>query len=313
MKKNYKTILILVTLLIILILYFINSEFIIKSFLEYTKLFYTKLFPVSFIFFVFSTLLIEYKILDILPININSIYVFLLSLISGFPSGAKYTKELLNKEIITKKEASNIIMFSHFPNPLFILSSVSIIFNDKTICIKLLISIILSNLIILIFTKNTSKKSINTITIPNSFSNILNKSIKDSLKVIILIYGTSIFYYLISSIITKYIKLNPYLYILISGIFDLTKGIFSTSIINNNLYKALFILIFTSFGSLSIHMQIKSILEDTLLYKQFIKGRIIGTILSIIIFLLIIPISSTLNTTRNIIYWAYYINCIFII
>ncbi|MBR5369821.1 MAG: hypothetical protein IK137_00795 [Bacilli bacterium] len=287
MKKIYKTILILVSLIILLILYLINSEYIIKSFLEYSKLFYTKLFPVSLIFFIFSTLLIEYKILDIIPININSIYIYLLSLISGFPSGSKYIRELLDNNYISHEEASSLILFSHFPNPLFILGSINLIINNKTICFKILLSIILSNFIILLFTKKYKKKHHNTL-YPNNFSKILKKSIYTSIKTILLIYGTSIFFYLISSIITKYISFNPYLYILISGIFDLTKGVFSTSIINNTIIKSLFILIFISFGSISIHIQVKSILEDTLLYKSFIKGRIIGTILTIIIFLLLI-------------------------
>lgn len=286
MEKNYKTIILLVSLTILLIVYFINSEYIIKCFLEYNKLFYTKLFPVSFIFFIFSTILIEYKILDILPININSIYIYLLSFISGFPSGSKYTKELLDNNYITIDEASNLVLFSHFPNPLFIIGSISLIL-DKTICFKILISIILSNFIILIFSKKYKKKYNNIIN-TNSFSKILKNSIYKAIKTIILIYGTSIFFYLISCIITKYISFNPYVYILVSGIFDLTKGVFSTTIINNDIIKAIFILIFISFGSISIHIQVKSILEDTLLYKSFIKGRIIGTIIAIIIFILLI-------------------------
>lgn len=286
MKKTYKTIFLLVSLIILLIVYFINSEYIIKCFLDYTKLFYTKLVPSSFIFFIFSSLLIEYKILDIIPININSIYIFLLSLISGFPSGSKYTKDLLDNNSISIEEAKNLLLFSHFPNPLFIIGPVSLILNKNT-SIKLLISIILSNFIILLFTKKYKKQK-NTFNYPNNFSKVLKNSIYKSIKTIILIYGTSIFFYLISSIITKYIN-NPYLYILISGIFDLTKGIFSTTIINNIFIKSIFILIFVTFGSISIHMQVKSILEDTLLYKSFLKGRIISTILTIIIFL-IIPI-----------------------
>jgi hypothetical protein len=203
MKKSYKTILILVNLIIILILYLLNSEYIIKCFLEYTELFYNKLLPTSFIFFTLSSLLIEYKVLDYLPININSIYIFLLSLISGFPSGSKYTKELLDNNYISLEEASNLLLFSHFPNPLFILGSITLIL-DKSICFKLLISIIISNFIILIFTKKYKKKY-NNIPNKNSFSKILKNSIYKSIKTIILIYGTSIFFYLISAIITKYI------------------------------------------------------------------------------------------------------------
>ena len=287
MKKN-KPIFTLIILTLLLIMYFINSEYIIKCFLEYNDLFYTKLYPVSFIFFILSSLLIEYKVLDYLPININGIYIFLVSLISGFPSGSKYTKELLDKKYISYEEASSLLLFSHFPNPLFIIGSISLIL-DKTMCFKILISLILSNFIILIFTKKYKKKYTN-IVYSNNFSKSLKTSIYNSFKTIILIYGTSIFFYLISSIITKYISINPYLYILISGIFDLTKGVFSTTIINSTIIKSLFILIFISFGSISIHIQVKSILEDTLLYKSFVKGRIIGTILSLIIYLLIFPI-----------------------
>lgn len=287
MKKN-KPIFTLIILTLLLIMYFINSEYIIKCFLEYNDLFYTKLYPVSFIFFILSSLLIEYKVLDYLPININGIYIFLLSLISGFPSGSKYTKELLDKKYISYEEASSLLLFSHFPNPLFIIGSISLIL-EKTICFKILISLILSNFIILIFTKKYKKKYTN-IVYSNNFSKSLKTSIYNSFKTIILIYGTSIFFYLISSIITKYISINPYLYILISGIFDLTKGVFSSTIINSTIIKSLFILIFISFGSISIHIQVKSILEDTLLYKSFVKGRIIGTILSLIIYLLIFPI-----------------------
>ena len=100
MKKTLKTIFILVTLLLLLISYLINSKYIISNFLDYTNLFITKLFPVTFINFIFSFLLIEYGLLDLLPVKINGLYVFFLSLLSGFPSGAKYTKEIFEKDVI---------------------------------------------------------------------------------------------------------------------------------------------------------------------------------------------------------------------
>ena len=289
MKKTYKNILTIVILIVLLILYFFNSEYIVYNLLDYTKLFYTKLFPVSFIFFIFSSLLIDYKLLEILPINITNIYVFLLSMISGFPSGSKYTKELLNKNIIDYNEAKDLLLFSHFPNPLFVLSSINSVINDKNICIKLLISIILSNFIILLFTKK-KKKTIVTNSFPSSFSTSLTKAIISSIKTILLIYGMSIFFYLISIIITKYISFNSYFYILLCGIFDLTNGVFSTSIINNTLVRIIFILLFISFGSISIHMQVKSILNDSILYKSFVKGRIISTIISFIILIILLTI-----------------------
>lgn len=289
MKKTFKTILILVTLLVFLILNLINSKYIINNFLDYTNLFTTKLLPVSFINFVISSLLIEYGIVELLPINISEVYVFILSLISGFPSGAKYTKELLEVDGINKNEANNIILYSHFPNPMFIFGTINLILNDYNLCLKLFISILFSNFIIFLFTKKKIKVKSNNYTYPHNFSSVLNKAIYSSIKTIILIYGTSIFFYLIFCILTKYIFLDTYLYVFISGLFDLTKGVFSTTLINSNVIKSLFILFFISFGGISIHMQVKSILENTpISYKRFLLGRIIGTIISFTIFLLII-------------------------
>lgn len=281
MKKKYK----IIPLLVTLILLFINSKEIIYNFLEYTKLFYTKVFPTSFIMFIFSTLLIDYGLLNIIPINITNVYIYILSFISGFPSGSKYTRYLLDKNYISKKEANNLILFSHFPNPLFVLGPITSIIG-KEFSIKILISIILSNFIILLFTKKSKNKNTN-INYPNNFSEELSKTIISSFKTIILVYGVSVFFYLISFIITKYINTNPIIYVILSGAFDLTKGVFSTSIINNTFIKSLLILIFISFGSISIHMQVKSILGKEIEYKYFLIGRIISTIISIIIFILI--------------------------
>ena len=62
-------------------------------------------------------------------------------MLTGFPSGPKYVKDLLDKKLISKDYANYLIMFTHFPNPLFILGSVSTIKGINTL--KLLIIIIL--------------------------------------------------------------------------------------------------------------------------------------------------------------------------
>ena len=320
MKKNYKSILILVTLLIILIFYIIYTDKLVANFLEYTEVFINKILPVSFTFFTISNLLIEYNFLQIIQkifkINSSYLYILLLSLISGFPSGAIYTKELLKKNIIDLNDANKIIMFSHFPNPLFILNSVLLITNNKSITYIILISLILSNIIIFLFLNNNKNKITSPINYPKDFSNSLVKCILKSTKTIIIIYGTSIFFYLISALINNFN--NIYIYTFINGIFDLTKGVYSTTLINNIILKSIFIISFISFGSLSIQLQIKSILSDTpIKYQNYIYGRIIGLILSLTIFIILLTLSnwkiksicSTSNTSYKI-YWTYYINSV---
>lgn len=293
MKKTYKSILMLVMLVVLLLLYLINSQMVITSIIEYSTLFLTKLFPVTFLFFIFSSLLIDYGLIELLQyylnVNTSNLYIFLLSLISGFPSGAKYTKELLDADLIDIDDANKIIMYSHFPNPLFVLGSVYLVLKDKGLCLKILLAIILSNFIIYLVTPKSKKKISKKVQCPKDFSRVLTKAIKGAFSTILLIYGTSLFFHLIAMIITKYIVLDANLFVLVNGFFDLTKGVFSTTLINNKIISSFYILLFISFGGLSIHMQIKSILADTSIkYNYFLKGRVFGTILAFIIFYLLL-------------------------
>lgn len=295
MKKNSKSILILVILVSLLLLYLINSGMIIDSITDYSLLFLTKLFPVTFLFFIFSSLLIDYGLIQLmqyyLNINTSNLYVFLISLISGFPSGAKYTRQLLEADLIDIDDANRIIMYSHFPNPLFILGSVYLVIKDRRICLNILLAIVLSNFIIYIFSKKRKKKISNDFEVPNDFSKVLAKAVNNAFSTILLIYGTSLFFHLMATIITKYVVLDTNLFIMVNGFFDLTKGVFSTVLISNNVVRAFYILIFISFGGLSIHMQVKSILADTSIkYKYFIFGRLIGTLLATLIFLILLSI-----------------------
>lgn len=291
MKKTYQRIIIITFLLTLLILYTINSTLIIKSIIDYTNLFITKLFPTNFIFFMLSTILIDQGLIELinnkLKLNGSIFYVTIMSILSGIPSGSKYTKDLLEKDLISTKTANYLLAFTHFPNPMFVLNTVTILLN-KTLALKILICLILSNLIIALIFKPPKKEVIIINDSPSKdFSESLSKAIIDSLKVILIIYGTSVFFYLITVIINKYLTLNVLSHVLLNGIFDLTKGLFSISLLSNKLLKSLLIIIFFSFGSLSIHIQIKSIITNTSLkYKYFILGRLLQILFATILFLL---------------------------
>ncbi len=291
MKKTYQRIIIITFLLTLLILYTINSTLVIKSILDYTNLFITKLFPTNFVFFMLSTILIDQGLIELinnkLKLNGSIFYVTIMSILSGIPSGSKYTKDLLDKGLISNKTANYLLAFTHFPNPMFVLNTVTILLN-KTLALKILICLILSNLIIALIFKPPKKEVIIINDSPSKdFSESLSKAIIDSLKVILIIYGTSVFFYLITVIINKYLTLNVLSHVLLNGIFDLTKGLFSISLLSNKLLKSLLIIIFFSFGSLSIHIQIKSIITNTSLkYKYFILGRLLQILFATILFLL---------------------------
>ena len=286
MTKNIKSTLVLTLLFTLLILYIKESNLIIKEYLNYTNLFITKLLPSVFIIYILSDLLINYGIINILKKITKyptTLYILLISLISGFPSGPKTIKKLKEQNYISEEESNKLIKYTHFPNPIFVFSTISLITNN---IILIYISIIISNLIILINNKPTSTNKLPNIK-EKDFSSVLSNSIINTLKIIILIYGTSIFFYLISVILIKYLNTKK-LYILINILFDLTKGIQTTSLINNQTLKDLIIILLLTISPLNINIQIKSILSDTnIKYKNFIKGRITSFILTIIIYLLI--------------------------
>ena len=280
MKKR----LILLLLVLFLILIFINSNYIIKNILDYTYLFINNLFFYTFIIYIITSLLIEYDLLSILkPIH----YINIMSIISGFPSGPKYIKDLYNKRIIDLDTCNYLIYYNHYPNPLFVIGSISSIISKKY-SIFILLSIYMSNFIV---SKIFKKKDISIIyhnyISNNSFSYNLTNSIYNSIKTIIIIYGTSIISVIMGLLINKYIYVNSIIYSISFGIFDLTKGIFSTTLIHNKRISSILILLFISFGSISIHLQTKQILSDTnISYKNYLKGRFYSTFISIIIFIM---------------------------
>lgn len=293
MKKKYQRVIVITLLFTILIFYLLNSSLVIKGVLEYTELFINKLFPVSFLFFVFSYLFIDYGIVELISslfhINGSKFYIIFMSLISGFPSGAKYTVDLLNKGFISDKDANYLIKFTHFPNPLFILGSVLSILNSQDDAFIMLIALILSNFFIAFLFRTKGKKIIFFKEKKEvDFSTSLSKAIVSTIKVLVNIYGISVFFYLIVVIICSFFSLPIFEYVLLNGLFDLTKGVFSTSLITNYNIRIILILVFISFGSISIHMQVNSIISNTKIqYKNFFMGRFLQALIAPIIFFLL--------------------------
>ena len=217
-------------------------------------------------------------------------------MLSGFPSNSKYTKEMYEKNNITKKEAEKILTFTHFSNPLFILGTLSTFFlKNKTLGIIILISHYLGNFIIgLIFRNYYHSKPL---TIKNTyqkkdFTKIFINSLKKTTDTVFLILGTLISFLIISSLITTKLKLNPYNEMIITGLLEITSGLKLLATLNlKDIYKTIIATFFLSFGGLCIQMQVISNIADTnISYKPYLIARIIhatiSSIISAILFLL---------------------------
>ncbi len=294
MQKNIIYLLILTILTFFL---FIHNIAIQQSIINACQLFLTNVFPSLFPMFIISDLMIYFRLPELLCQIFGKLFskyfhtspygafAFFTSLFCGTPANAYIIKNLIIENKINLKEASYILSFSFFNNPLFLFTMYQNIFpNNYQIIIKLLIIPYLVNLIIafILKPKETTKKSIIFKTNNKQFSDILIESIKQSMNTMLIILGTITVFFILNKMI------NPTNIPFISGILEISQGLNNLKIANLTIKtKELLAILFTSFGGLSIHLQIKSIFKDTKIsFKLFFIARFLQCILSILLIFL---------------------------
>ena len=276
--KRKITILLIMTFIILI---FKNYEIVLKSTLDATKIWLNKVFPYLFIMIIIQDLLINLNFSSFF--KNTAIYIFIMSLLSGTPSGTYIISKLKKQNIITKEYANTCLIFTFFANPLFLYSILNSIFLSKLTTIRLMLILYLTNLILYFIYKKdlpSNGKSINT----NEIN--LSSSIKTSINTTITVLGVITFYLILSNIIiTEFNIIYPF-NIFFKGFLEMTQGL--ASLINSSIkFKEVIAMIFISFGGFSIHTQVSCILnEANLSYKYFFKGRIIQT--ALVVFLTII-------------------------
>lgn len=276
--KRKITILLIMTFIILI---FNNYDIVLKSTLDATTIWLNRVFPYLFIMIIIQDLLIN---LDFASFFKNTaVYIFIMSLLSGTPSGTYIISKLKQQNIITKEYANTCLIFTFFANPLFLYSILNSIFLSKLTTIRLMLILYLTNLILYFIYKKdlpSNGKSINT----NEIN--LSSSIKTSINTTITVLGVITFYLILSNIIiTEFNIIYPF-NIFFKGFLEMTQGL--ASLINSSIkFKEVIAMIFISFGGFSIHTQVSCILnEANLSYKYFFKGRIIQT--ALVVFLTII-------------------------
>lgn len=306
MKKNLFIISILLILFIILIF---NSNIIIESCLNSIEIFKNNLFPSLFPFFILSDLLINYGLADIISELFKNLfikifktdkicsYIFIISLISGYSSSNKTIKELYDKGNIDPKMINKIILFTHFVNPLYIISTLSIYLNSFKLSLLILFIHYISNIIIGLIFRNYNKTNQKpnkiriTLIKSDNLINILTSSIKKSINTLLLILGTITTISILSNIICNLTD-NYLLKSIIKGLFDFTNGINNIDTLNISIkFKALLSISFLSFGGISCHLQNFSILSDiNIKYLPYLLARLLHTLISFILLFIMLQL-----------------------
>lgn len=293
-KLNY---LVCFLILIFLIEIFNYSNLVVNTIYNSSKIWFYNIVPTILPIYLIVDLFSNYNgfyyltkifgnILErIFKIKKETSYVFILSIISGFPSNSKYIKDLLDNKEINNKEADKLLTFTHFSNPLFIIESIGTSFlHNKKIGIIILIIHYFTNIIIGLFYRNYYV-SINNIKIKKKekmrFVTCLTNSIYKTIKILFLLFGIISFFMLITTILREKLP-NNYFINIICGLLEMTQGIYYISSSNINLVlKASIITFLISFGGISIHMQVFSILNEyKLKYSNYLLARIFHALIS---------------------------------
>lgn len=299
MKQKIFNGLIILTFLVLFFEVLFNKTLVFETISYSLNIWINNLMPSMFPFFVISDILINYQITNYIPnfikksfgkiFNVSEqvISIFFLSLFSGFPSNARNTRVLYHQKLLTTEEASHALTFTHFANPLFVLSTVAVLFlHNEQYGYLILASHYLGNIIIgIIFRNFHSNNNINYNPIvkkSQSFSNVLIKAIKSSIDTLLLILGTLTCFLIFSSLIIHKLNVNVYVSAIIKGILEMTMGLKAIAVLQlTDIYKVILSTMFISFGGLAVHLQVLSQLVDTdISYHFFLVARILHALIS---------------------------------
>ena len=295
MKKFLKNDIYIFITLLFLIIIFKNNIIFKECIINGCVLFFKQVFPTLLPMFIINDILIQYNFIFYLNHFFQKIfkklfnfsnaatYIFIMSMFSGTPTNGYIAANLVTNKNLKQKDASIILSYSFFLNPLFLYNMLCIILNSNQEAINLIIITYCMNFLIALFFRKYKYTdiSIDYSTHTKQFSKTLSESIKKAFSTLINILGTMIFYFIICEGINLFIKNNT-VNCFINGILEVTGGLSKLTSLNINFsLKKLITICFISFGGFSIHSQIKSIINDAnISYKYFFIARIIHVLLS---------------------------------
>ena len=287
MKETLKNI----TIGLLIIFIFIKRPVLVEAIILAINIWINTIFPALFPFLIISDLIISSNIVTFITLRFHLLfktlfkvsgygaYVFILSLISGTPSNAKFVRDLLEIKVIENIEAVKILSMSMLYNPLLILAITSFLKTADQAFI--IITNIFINLIIGLCNRCVPCNISLVKSAPTIKFNLVH-SISKTINTLLLILGAIVLF-------TALISLLPLTHPLTNGALEIISGLrIIDNVIDYNL-QLIFTGILLSFGGLSIQTQMKSILKDyNLDYSLFYKSRIIHLALFLIIIYLII-------------------------
>ncbi len=320
LKDRNLFITILCSLLIIQII--LSPKLCIDGAINGVILFFYKVFPSLFSFLIVSNIIINCNGIYIYaklfgkvlcsPLNLprNCSFALIISMLCGYPLGAKYACDLYENDEIDNNTFTRLLNIASNSSPLFILGSVGIsMFKNSVLGYILLLSNLISCFIMgfILPSKvsyNNNNHIHNSITSNSNIGNILKRSIENSIKTCLSIGGFVTMFSVINGILEHNLifeivteKISNIFNIsssiikgTILGIIEMTNGCNLITTSDGNIYiKILIISFLFTFSGFSIISQVYSftykfkISMGKYIFRKIIHG-IICAILSLFIF-----------------------------
>ena len=243
----------------------------------------------------------------IFKIGGSSFAVVLLSLISGYPIGAKIIDEMYSSKAITKSEALNLLKYSVNPSPAFFISVIGYnLLGSKNIGVILLTANLLACFLIMFLNRFSYKrvaftpktyKSEHTVSLSDAFVQSVSQSAKTIISICAFVTLFSCISELLKTIITS-TKLSA----ILTAFLEITFGAVEISKIGIPVYLYSFLL---AFGGLSTICQVKQAagtLKPTFIYIIFYRviHGITATLLSLILFKIFPQATSVISNSVDI-------------
>lgn len=280
----------------------------ISSFYDGVRLWATKVLPTLLPFFILTKLLSSTPLIPYLESKISPLtqklygvggvagFVYIMSIISGYPVGAKITSDLYGSGKITQSEARTITAFTSTSGPLFILGSVAVgMFGSTKMGVIILISHYLGALLNGFLYRKKQKHTISHNTSSSQESIALGEAVYTSIIAVLNIGGFIALFYMIIALLSSLNIFAPIVRLfellgvnqnislgLLSGLCEVTSGevLLSKASLSPPLATVLSTAII-SFGGLSIHAQAYSYLSKfDMPYHKFLLQKLTHSLLS---------------------------------
>ncbi len=226
-----------------------------------------------------------------------SFIIILMSILGGYPVGAKMTDKMLQKNKITKQQAQRLLLFCVNPGPSFVINAVGLyMLNSKQAGLIIFLSLVLATFTVMFFSRYIFDYSSELKTTDEELKNIglwetAVSAVKESTEAMISVCSWVILFSCITDMLQS-LPVSEGIKLFVTSVSEVTNGCQNAV----NYLPIPIIAGIIGFGGFCVHMQIMhTVIRTGMSVKLFVASRIIHASLAVmycIALLKVFPVSA---------------------